>query len=249
MMKLKIAAFTAIFWVLGGSGSLAHAEDEGILPWKSDNWYGSVGLGVPSHNHPDFAVTNSSIGNRTGRVHINGVGLSQSASLGYEFANGIRVEGEVFYLRYSIDDVDYSSADIVNILPVTIDYINETVQVSGKAKTKGLALNVVYEHDTGHKIVPFFGVGVGKAKVNFNNDLVVLGYSGSGEGSGTSNMFQAMAGVSWKINDRTSLDLSYKLLRIDGGDYLQKSGSTITVSEYRPSTWGLTLRRGFDFRR
>ena len=93
-------------------------------------------------------------------------GFKLAGVVGYEFGNGLRVEGELFLARAGVDKLTYSGpAAGGTAIPIgAID-----VPVSGTAGQLGVLANVWYDVDTGSDWVPFVGGGVGLMRVDYGN--------------------------------------------------------------------------------
>ena len=117
------------------------------------------------------------------------VGPALGAVGGYRFDEGFRVEGEMGYRYGKID----RASDALGSYPVT----------NASLSLWSFMGNVYYDIKTGSPISPFIGAGIGFVTGTFDDgwyesDDTVFGY-------------QAIAGVSYAINTRINLDLSYRL--------------------------------------
>ena len=93
-------------------------------------------------------------------------GFKVAGLAGYEFGNGLRAEGELFFARAGVDKLTYSgTATGGTAIPIgEID-----VPVSGTADQFGALANVWYDIDTGSEWVPFVGGGIGVMRVDYGD--------------------------------------------------------------------------------
>ena len=90
-------------------------------------------------------------------------GFKVGGVVGYEFGNGLRVEGELFFARAGVDKLTYSGPTAGGAA-IPIGAID--VPVSGTAGQLGVLANLWYDVDTGSPWVPFVGGGVGFMQVD-----------------------------------------------------------------------------------
>ena len=157
----------------------------------ADGWYFSAGAGV--NYVPDLKVTNS-VATANPTTDKTDIGMVIVGAGGYAFGP-VRVEGE-FGWRDNANDTIHttafgSSAGGGDIQPIS------------------LMANVYYDIDTGTRITPYIGAGVGAV------DLVAhLSQRGTDlvNDSGTGFGYQGLIGASYKINDALSLKADYRYL-------------------------------------
>ena len=124
-------------------------------------------------------------------------------SLGYKFNNGFRLEGEVAYRRNHLKGVDtlkYSSS--------------EHLKSSGVTYSWSYMANFLYDFDcvSYHfpNIVPYVGLGMGytqnHAHIKAHNHQEHVDAKGRSNGM----VGQAIAGVSYRLTDDTSLGIEYR---------------------------------------
>lgn len=110
-------------------------------------------------------------------------------------------------------------------------YLNENddlVEGNGKFKVKSqsVMLNAYYDIDTGSKLTPYVGAGIGYAKLKGT-----LTIDGKSMGSMDDNNFawQVGAGVGYALNDNVSLDAGYRY--VDYGDFTE-DGTKLETSAH-----------------
>lgn len=110
-------------------------------------------------------------------------GWIASAGAGYALGNGFRAEGELAYL-----DSDLKGA------------------TGGDTTTLGAFANGYYDFDTGGKLQPFVGAGLGFAKVEVDSPLV--------DDDDTGFAYQLKAGLGYKFNERLTGEAAYRYLGV-----------------------------------
>lgn len=121
-------------------------------------------------------------------------GIVLSAVAGYRFNNGLRGEGELNYRRATTDKFYRDGAP---------------AQVDANLWSCGIMANAYYDFRNRTAVTPFVGAGLGFALANLGT-----GTSGGStlwkSGRDQSIAYQGIAGFSIALNDRTSLDFTYR---------------------------------------
>lgn len=86
-----------------------------------------------------------------------------------------------------------------------------------KIESQSLMINGYYDIDTGSKLTPYVGAGIGYAKIK--GKLSVLGESPYSEDD-NNFAWQVGAGVGYALNDKVSLDAGYRY--VDYGDFTKE---------------------------
>ncbi len=120
-------------------------------------------------------------------------GAGFSLAYGYEFAGRFRGEVQYSYMELSLDSVD--SAGV-------------SADAGGSATAQTVMVNAYYDFPFTVQIEPYLGVGIGGA--HHTADL-----SGLGRESDLTLAAQAMAGVGYKINSRTTLSTGIRYVVSD----------------------------------
>lgn len=144
---------------------------------------------------------------------INGkTGWSVDAAVGRQVDEHFRVDGEVLY----------SQADQKNS--------------TGRIKVLAGLANGFYDFDTGTKIRPYVGAGVGVGQVKLDGGAV--------HDDDTGFAYQLLTGVSYPINDQLSAQVGYRYLGVN--DIKVGSGAQAIRGDYHDQavTAGLTYRFG-----
>lgn len=182
MLKRGIAATAAII----AFTSSAHAGQSGDYVGIS-----SGALLSPSSTFTDQEGSNA-------KMKYDTLGFPVNFSIGRQFGNGWRIEGELFYKTASTREFKYS--DI-------------TAKSNGGAWSVGSMTNVYYDwfHDAG--ILPegpsYIGAGVGFANINMSGGNID-GHTLWNRDSDTVFAYQAIIGSAIPINKILSLDISYR---------------------------------------
>lgn len=139
-------------------------------------------------------------------------GWTVDAAVGRQFDSHFRAEGE---LLYSDDKAKVGD---------------------GRIKVVAGLANAYYDFDTGTKLRPFIGAGVGIGQVKLDG--------GSADGDDTGFAYQLLTGIAYPINDKFSAQIGYRYLTVND----VKIGSVVKLisGDYHDQavTMGLTYRFG-----
>lgn len=83
-----------------------------------------------------------------------------------------------------------------------------------KIESQSLMINGYYDIDTGSKLTPYVGAGIGYAKIK--GKVLEASYTSYSE-DGNNFAWQVGAGVGYALNDKVSLDAGYRY--VDYGDF------------------------------
>lgn len=143
-------------------------------------------------------------------------GWTGLGAVGYAFANGLRLEGELGYRRNGVDNGP------------------------GNASAWSLMGNALYDFNTGTRFTPYVGVGVGGARLNFNN--VATGGTTVDDGD-TVVAYQGLAGVGYQVTTNLSVDLGYRYFTTEKPRFSSSAGTV--ESDYDDHAVVLGLRYQF----
>jgi opacity protein-like surface antigen len=216
--RLQLAAIAAI--VLGATAAPAHAVDAG--PYAT----ALVGLA----NQSDQALALSGAGAPQERtVSLDSGGLA-GAALGWQFANGWRLEGEFAY-----QSVDSGNPGFAPPGP----------QGEGNYASTSVALNALYEFDLfgSPRARTYVGAGLVRlteVDIDFEAGGSERSYSGSDNG------VQLLFGARYALGERTFVDAGVRWLRASSLT-LDGEGSTAGTirADYEP--WAVTVGVGWRF--
>ncbi len=188
----KIVIAVATLTALTAPVSLLAADDSFYLKVN-------MGLGMAMDNDLDN-VFNS--GDTAKMTYDNG--FAGSLAAGYDFANPLRVEMEIFRQKNDLEITSYRN--------VTGSFND------GDLKKHALMFNGFYDVDTGSAWTPFVGVGMGWARLDINDP----GFNDSD--SDDVFAYQLMGGVSYAFNEQWSVDAQYRFMgtsdaTIDNADF------------------------------
>lgn len=85
--------------------------------------------------------------------------------------------------------------------------------VNMEIESQSLMINGYYDIDTGSKLTPYVGAGIGYAKIKGKASSLEASYSEDGNNFA----WQVGAGVGYALNDKVSLDAGYRY--VDYGDF------------------------------
>ena len=159
-------------------------------PVAAGNFYASIFGGATFFDDFDFE---SSLG-PSGSLSTD-TGYSVDAALGYDFGNGLSVEGQVGYLTAALGEGNYDGTELGATGDTSITY--------------GM-INAWYGFDLG-AITPFIGGGVGVASVALNSEFTGVPDSGIDDSEMTWAA-QIGAGVSLALTEDISVTGRYRYL-------------------------------------
>ena len=162
---------------------------------------------------------------------VNGaVGLSLGA---------LRLEGELSYRQSDFDQGTLSSLTVGN---TTFLFSGATGVVGGDVTSLGLMANMWYDIDTGGKLKPFIGGGIGVARVDADIDSIV-GIPINISGDDTVFAYQVGAGVGYDVSDKVVVTLGYRFFGTADPEF--ESGGTTVEGEYQTHNIEIGMRFKF----
>jgi OmpA-OmpF porin, OOP family len=206
----------------------------------------AVGLGVVANSPASLAGTKGPFvgimggANFSGDQDISGTGAGINRtvdtdtgwavipSIGYRYGNGVRTE---FELGYRSNDVDSLSG------------VGGST-AGGKIKARSAMLNLLYDVDTGSRIMPYIGGGIGYAQVDYDGVRPV--------GVATANIndddnvfaYQGIAGLSYWLNQSVELAAEYRYFATKDPDFRTSAGVPVE-GEYDSHSALVGLRINF----
>ena len=203
----------------------------------------AAGLGVISCASAGFAAPKGPFVGIMGGVNFAddqdisgiGAGISRSIdtdtgwavipSIGYRYGNGFRTE---FELGYRTNDVDSVSG---------------AANGSGDVTAKSAMLNLVYDVDTGGRLMPYIGGGVGYSQVEYDVRPVGVGVNRVDD---EDNVFayQAIAGLSYWVSEAVEVAAEYRYFATKDPDFRTSAGVAVE-GEYDSHAALLGLRWNF----
>ncbi len=141
--------------------------------------------------------------------------LGLNVALGTKVNENMRVEFEIAYRgedsvneSYVYEDSGYLYGGQDDISLSTMSYM----------------INGYYDFYNQSSLTPYVGLGLGLAKVKYENewweDSSMGIFSGKGKASKTKMVWNVAAGLSYKINEKTNLDLGYRY--VDYGSFSEE---------------------------
>lgn len=177
-----------------------------------------LGLGVLGQYQSDRDVSGAAVGSLDMQLGFGGNGVA-----GYQFDNGIRIEGELAYRRNSADQFNNVNSD-------------------GALHSFALMSNLIWEYDNASGIYPYLGAGVGGARVSAN-DFSNLGGAALDD-SDVVLAYQGLAGVAFALNPSLSLIAEYKYFRTSDLEFRNANNARVTMN-YATHTAVVGLRYRF----
>lgn len=142
-------------------------------------------------------------------------GAIGGVAIGHRWANGTAVEGE---LAYSRNPFDYE----------TLAAVPGTISLDGEFETITLMANLYHFYENDSAFTPYVGVGAGVAFMEVSS--ITAGATDRFNGSDIGFAYQAIAGVSYRVMERTDIAFEYRF----------SGTSTATVSDNLAGTGNVT---------
>jgi outer membrane protein OmpA-like peptidoglycan-associated protein len=163
-----------------------------------------AGITVPEPDHGDILGPVPGPGLARPRIPTKfswDTGYNVIGAFGWKTRIGLRPEIELGWRSAAIDRVN-------------------GVPWSGNQNVAGVMANVLYDFDSGGRLTPYAGGGVGVARQRFDNIRPPSTPSAPVPpvytGHDTNFQWQLIAGVSGRITDRLSAFIDYRYIRLDG---------------------------------
>ena len=159
-------------------------------------WYAGLGAGVNLQQSTDTDTVG------VPEFKFVKPGFDVMGDVGYAYASGLRLEGEVFHSNAVIKDND------------------------GSLSNTDFFANALYDINTGSMFTPYVGVGAGVALVDANN----IGPVAAGvhaDDSSTKFAYQGIAGVAAKIDQDWSVTADYRYVASFDPKFTADNGSRV----------------------
>lgn len=178
-----IAGLVSASAALAVTGESAYLGLRGSFAWTEDTEADSAQTGVNIEDTDSFGG---------------------GAALGYEFDNGLRIEGEFFYLTSEVETFEVTK-DLINVP----DLVGDRFDVNGDLSVAAIMANVYYDIPLDHfAFKPYVGGGIGAAAIMADMDSGPL-LVAFDETSWTF-AWQVMAGVSMPIDEGIVASAGYR---------------------------------------
>lgn len=153
-------------------------------------------------------------------------GWAVMPSIGYRYGNGVRTEFELGYRSNDVDSVSGSTAG------------------TGEITAKSAMLNLLYDVDTGSRIMPYIGGGIGYAQVDYDGVRPVG--VGVNRVNDDDNVFayQGIAGLSYWVNETVEVAAEYRYFATQDPDFRTSAGVSVE-GEYDSHAALIGLRWNF----
>jgi len=178
-------------------------------PVAAGNFYASIFGGVSMINDFDFVSTAG--GGIDGTMEFEN-GYSIDAALGYDFGNGLSIEGQVGYLN-------------AGLIGGTFDVI--PYDAEGSASMTYAMVNAWYGFDLGG-VTPFIGGGVGLASATLDSEFSAPFETASFTDTSYALAAQVGAGISLAVTEDISLTGRYRYLAT--GDFTMTDGDNDDIT-------------------
>ena len=201
-MKYKSALLVTVAAVSIAAASQGQARHNGWYVgieaganWVDDNGFFS-GKGLPEFSEVSLVAV------PFGADQLSfDTGWAALATVGYAFDNNWRIEGEIGYRSNDLQLDEFFGGKAPRILSTDGELTEYTAMI-----------NVIYDVPLTDKLNLNLGVGVGV-------DYADIDINGAGGDSDTNFAYQAIAGVTYEINKRLDLTLTYRYLHVESPDF------------------------------
>ena len=205
---MKMKHHIAVAAILLGSAGSAHAQ----------GLYLSVGAGMSMLQDADNT-------NDTPRVDVKSsydTGWMVTGAIGYGFANGLRVEGEIGYRQVEVDQLDIRDDGGLGAALGGPSLNGLETPAAGNETALSVMANVWYDINTGTPVTPYVGGGIGVARITLDN-LRVAGITIVDDHD---NVFayQLGAGVAYAVSQQVSLTLDYRFFQTADAEFTDIAG-------------------------
>lgn len=204
---LAFACLTGVLSIpAGAEPKSAHnglyIEGAGGVNWLDD----TDGFYRLRADHPIPALRNMEFPSTTS--HETGWGIA--GRLGYAWASGLRVDGEITYRRNDVDKSTFLASDGVTFFNLTDE------NPSGHVRSYTLMANAYYDFRNSTGITPYIGGGIGAANVGGTYTSSVSPFTLRADTIDDSDWgfaAQAIGGVSIALSHNLSLIADYRYLK------------------------------------
>ena len=214
---------------LFGIGTLAISLLVFAMPaTAADGWYASGNVGVSNFRETDASDTAAGI--TVSGTAKGDAGLFISGAVGYSW-DAFRLEGEISHQKSDLDSVNVTGVTLFGSTFTT----NIDLAVDGDVSALGFMVNGWYDFDTGSKLTPYVGGGIGLSKQDIDVTSVA-GVSTPYNQDDTVFSYQAGVGLNYNFAENTSAGLGYRYFGSsdaefdDGTDKVEAEYSSHIVS-------------------
>ncbi len=212
-------------------------------------WYFGLNVPVMFIDNTETEVSGTSVENpsadplvfvpyKADAVLSYGTGFRIGGTVGYYVLPNLRVEGE---FHYGFARVKKNVIDNIRVGPGSpaLPGVRARVPVSGTVKMLGAMANAWYDIETGSDFIPFVGGGIGVFQIDqsglkYENDALARTIAANTGGSAsdvpdgftprpadkdTAFAFQFGGGVGYRVDDATTVHLSYKYFMAPGLEF------------------------------
>ena len=201
-------------------------------------WYVEGGLGTVPALDRDVQITGHPTGDVSQVVTLSARSLpSIRAAIGRHMGNNIRIEGEIFWIPYDIDGIEYLSASQLDAEQLAA--MSATATSDGDILDVGTTtINVYLDLENKTALIPYIGVGAGFARVTSET-------ASRGRISDTALALQFRTGVAYQMSDQVKAYAGYRLRYLGETSFTQDS-ATITGGAGHVSVYELGFRYTFS---
>lgn len=191
-------------------------------------------------------LTNDPMGSDRFKTELS-PGFLVGGAFGYDFGR-FKVEGEIFYQGYEIDDQTKDGVSRGETIPRA--FIGSPWEIEGTYSALATMLNGYAEFGPWERTRLFVGAGLGMATVSskveavsrflfFENKKTVV------DDSDSVFAYQAMAGMLWQIGERIELVFKYRYFATEDPTFTDYTGATATQDGMR--THAVTFGARYKF--
>ena len=218
-MKSRITKTVALAALMAGAAGAAGVAN------ATEGWYGRADIGWSFDGETD-------LGADTGGYNWGDSTLehdwTQHLGLGYAFANGFRLEGELGHRFNQIEPTP-------------------TIDAGGDVHAWSAMANLFYDFNRGGALEPYIGIGVGAARINQGAVDTAPPPVFTADGEDTVLAYQGLVGFAVGLGEQWDLDVGYRYFVADSAEYeaLHNPGAFTGESDYEHQALTVGLRYQF----
>ncbi len=185
----KILLILTITLLLSSQAFAGGADQDHVYVGGSIAWQSLMNSDLSSND----ALTDAALKAEDAEFDFGSLGYGASGFVGYKWANGLRLEGELSHFKSNIDKVSANVGD---------------TKLNGNLSMTAVMVNALWELDHKSGFFPYIGLGAGYGWAKGN-------YDGGGDRvSGTSNipLLQPILGMGYTLTENVSMTMDYKFV-------------------------------------
>ena len=232
MKKMSKLALVGVFATSLANADM-HEEEQG------GGMYVSGSLGMAANADTMFETPGTK-----GTVDLTGESLVGDVALGYAFANGIRIEGEIAWIPLEIGDLTYTKFD-----GAPVDLVNQVAQIAGDASAQSFTVSLFFDFEAG-EWKPYLGVGFGVTNVDLFVKGDIVGEDVFFDDDDNVRSINSSIGVKRALgkSGKTFVDLNLTHTQLDNTQFMT-NGIELDGDDFDLATFRIGIQRNIGKRR